>query len=151
MPIWPGASPSMAKQAKAGGSIRNANETQPCDGTSVDQIVSAQPGLIPQMAGFLTSNRIWGTTNFCDHTSDFVYVHLMRNFTLEETLLAKRAYEKVLRQAGRTAKHYHAELTTVVSQTKDFTRILMTKVKRSPSVVWVRIIRMASSRTEINN
>jgi hypothetical protein len=61
------------------------------------------------MAGFLTSNRIWGTLNFCSHTSNFVYVHLMRNFTLEETLLAKQAYEKVLKQAGRTAWHYHAD------------------------------------------
>ncbi len=32
----------------------------------------------------------------------------MWNFTLAETLLAKCAYEKVLAQAGRTAKHYHA-------------------------------------------
>ena len=63
---------------KISGSIGRASETAPGDGTSVDQIVSAQPGLIPQMAGFLTSDRIWGTTNFCDHASDFVYVHLMR-------------------------------------------------------------------------
>ena len=34
-------------KTKAGGSIRRANETQPGDGTSIDQIVSAQPGLIP--------------------------------------------------------------------------------------------------------
>jgi len=84
-------------------------KTQSGDGTSVDQIVSAQPGLIPQMTGFLTSYRIWGTTNFCDHVSDFVYVHLMHNFTLEETLLAKRAYGKVLKQTGHTARHYHAD------------------------------------------
>jgi hypothetical protein len=32
----------------------------------------------------------------------------MQNFTLEETLLVKRAYEKVLAQAGCRAKHYHA-------------------------------------------
>jgi hypothetical protein len=81
------------------------HSAQPGDGTSVNQIVLAQPGLIPQMAGFLTSYCIWGTTNFCDHASDFVYVHLIRNFTLKETLLTKRAYEKVLKQAGRTARH----------------------------------------------
>jgi len=70
--------------------------------------VSAQPGLIPQMAGFLTNERLWGTTTFVDHVSDFVYVHLMKNFTLEETLKAKRAYEKLLHDAGHTAKHYRA-------------------------------------------
>jgi hypothetical protein len=32
----------------------------------------------------------------------------MQNFTLEETLPAKQAYEKVLAQAGHRAKHYHA-------------------------------------------
>jgi hypothetical protein len=97
------------RKGKASVSICKPTEVQPGDGTYVDQIVSAQPGLIPQMAGFPTSNRIWGATNFCDHVSNFVYVHLMQNFTLEETLLAKRAYTKVLAQAGRTAKHYHAD------------------------------------------
>jgi hypothetical protein len=96
------------RKGKASGSICKPNKVQPGDGTSVDQIVSAQPGLIPQMAGFPTSDRIWGTTHFCNHVSNFVYVHLMWNFTLGETLLAKHAYEKVLMQAGRTVKHYHA-------------------------------------------
>ena len=49
--------PRRAKN-KASGSIRRGSETQPGDGTSVNQIVLAQPGLIPQMAGFLTSDRI---------------------------------------------------------------------------------------------
>jgi len=80
-------------KGKKHGSIRQAEHVNPGDGVSVDQIVSAQPGLIPQMAGFLTSDRIWGCTTFCDHVTDYVYVHLMRNFTLEETLLAKQAFE----------------------------------------------------------
>jgi hypothetical protein len=96
------------RKGRASGSTRKPTEVQPGDGTSVDQIVSAQPGLIPQMAGFPTSDRIWSTTKFCNHIRNFVYVQLMRNFTLEKTLLAKRAYKKVLVQAGRTAKHYHA-------------------------------------------
>jgi hypothetical protein len=33
----------------------------------------------------------------------------MKNFTLEETLSAKKAYEKVLAQAGRSVKIYHAD------------------------------------------
>ena len=66
----------------------------PGDGVSVDQIVSAQPGLIPQMSGFLTSKRLWGATTFVDHGSDYVYVHLMRDLTLNEKLLAKEAMEK---------------------------------------------------------
>ena len=63
----------------------------PGDGVYVDQILSAQPGLIPQISGFLTSKRLWGATTFVDHVSDYVYVHLMRDLTLDETLLAKEA------------------------------------------------------------
>ena len=61
------------------------------------------------MSGFLTNKRIWGCTTFVDHVSDFVYVHSMRDFTLDETLLTKAAWEKVLAQAGRKVKHYHAD------------------------------------------
>ena len=61
----------------------------PGDGVYVDQIVSAQPGLIPKISGFLTSKRLWGATTSVDHVSDYVYVHLMRDLTLDETLLAK--------------------------------------------------------------
>ena len=46
---------------------------------------------------------------FVDHYSDHVFVHLMRNHTLEETLLAKAAYEKYLNDNGVVAKSYHAD------------------------------------------
>lgn len=96
-------------KGKKAGSIRKETETAPGDGTSVDQIVSAQPGLLPIMEGDHSSDRIWGATTFCDHVSNFVYVHLMRNFTSDETLQAKKAYEKILAQAGWTVGAYHAD------------------------------------------
>ena len=37
-----------------------------------------------------------------------MYVHLMRDLSLTETLLAKPATEKVMAQAGQTVKHYHS-------------------------------------------
>ena len=77
-------------KGSTGGSIRKETEQKPGDGTSVDQIVSAQPGLVPQMAGPLTSARIWGATIFVDHVTNYVYCHLMKALTLEETLIAKR-------------------------------------------------------------
>ena len=91
-------------KGKKSGSIRKEEHVNPGDGVSIDQIISSQPGLIPKMSGFLTSKRIWGITTFVDHVSDFVYVHLMRDFTLDETLLAKTAWEKILMQSGRTVK-----------------------------------------------
>ena len=33
----------------------------------------------------------------------------MRDMTLDETLLAKSAWEKVIAQAGHMVKHYHAD------------------------------------------
>ena len=81
-------------KGKQSGSIRKEKEVKPGDGQSIDQIVSAQPGLIPQMSGFLTSERYFGATTIVDHVTDYVYVHLMRNLTLEETIKAKRAWGK---------------------------------------------------------
>ena len=60
------------------------------------------------MSGFLTNQRLRGATTFFDHVSDYVYVHLMRDLSLTETLLAKSATERVMAQAGRTVKNYHA-------------------------------------------
>jgi hypothetical protein len=96
-------------KGKEHGSIRKKGEVEPGDGQSIDQIVSSQPGLIPQMSGFLTSERYFGATTVVDHVSDYVYVHLMKELTLEETLIAKRSWEKILGFAGRTAKHYRAD------------------------------------------
>ena len=70
-------------------------QKEPGDKVLIDQIISSQPGLIPQMSGFLTNKRICGCTTFVDHDiSDFVYVHLMRDSTPDETFLEKAAWEK---------------------------------------------------------
>jgi hypothetical protein len=42
-------------KGKASRSIRRPKHIQPGNGVLMDQIVSAQPGLIPQMSGFLTN------------------------------------------------------------------------------------------------
>jgi hypothetical protein len=72
-------------------------------------MVSAQPGLIPQMSGCLTNLRIMGTTIFIDHFSDHVYAYLIKDLTLSETLMAKHAYEKYLASLGVESKAYHAD------------------------------------------
>jgi hypothetical protein len=75
----------------------------------MDHLVSAQPGLIPQITGKLTGQQINGTTVILDHYLDHAYLYLMQNLTLEETLLAKYAYERFLSSIGVTAKAYHAD------------------------------------------
>jgi hypothetical protein len=76
---------------------------------SLDQMVSAQPGLIPQMSGRLTNLCIMAATVFVNHFSDHVYVYLMRDLTLSETLLAKHAYEHFLASLEVESKAYHAD------------------------------------------
>jgi hypothetical protein len=61
------------------------------------------------MAGFLTSKRIWGCTTFVNHVSDYIYVHLMKDFTTNETLLAKFAFKKLCDKANCSVKHYQAD------------------------------------------
>ena len=96
-------------KGKSCGSIKKKNEVLPGDGVSADQVVSAQPGLVPQMSGKLTSERIWGATTFVDHVSDYVYVHTMKSFTSEDTLVAKKAFEKIFTLAGRKVKSYRCD------------------------------------------
>ncbi len=51
----------------------------------MDQLVLAQPGLVSQMSGFLTNLQIWGATVYVDNFSDYIYVALMRDLSLEES------------------------------------------------------------------
>jgi hypothetical protein len=75
----------------------------------MDHLVSAHPGLIPQISGKLTCMQINGAMVIVDHYSDHVFVFLMHNLSLEETLLAKHAYERFLSSLGLTAKAYHTD------------------------------------------
>jgi hypothetical protein len=90
------------------GSIRKESDNAPGKCVSMDQMVSAQPGLTPQMAGCLTNLCIWGATVFIDHFSDYVYVALMQDLGLYENLLAKSAFEQHANKGGISINAYHA-------------------------------------------
>ena len=89
--------------------ICKESDTEPGDCVSIYQIVSAQPGLIPQISGYLTNMRIWGATVFVDHVSDYTHVALMRDITLDETLLAKTYFERLANDGGVAIKAYRAD------------------------------------------
>jgi hypothetical protein len=76
---------------------------------STDQLVSAQPGLILQISGRLTHQRVNGATVFLDHCSDHVYVYLMRDLLLDETLATKHGYERFLALHVIQSKAYHVD------------------------------------------
>ncbi len=89
--------------------ICKPSDDAPGKQASMDQLVSAQPGLIPQMSGSLTNLRIMGARVLVDHYLDHTYVYLMRDLTLAETLMAKHAYERFLASLGIDSKAYHAD------------------------------------------
>jgi hypothetical protein len=80
--------------------IKKETDDAPGNCVSMDQMVSAKPGLIFQMAGILKNLRIWGATIFVDHFSDYVFVALMRDLTLDKTLLAKSSFERHANEGG---------------------------------------------------
>ena len=96
-------------KGKLSGTIRKSTDNAPGKGTSTDQLVSAHPGLIPQLSGRLTRHRIWGACIFVDHFSDFFFLHLMQSISDEETLAAKTAYESFAATHGVTIHHYRAD------------------------------------------
>ena len=56
--------------------IRYLEHNRPGKDTSVDQLVSAQPGLVPHISGRHTRQRIVVATVFLDNYSDFSYTYL---------------------------------------------------------------------------
>ena len=61
------------------------------------------------MSGCLTNNQIWSITLFVDHTTYDTYGYLMRSLDLDETLVAKKYFEKLVRRSDNTLKRYHAD------------------------------------------
>ena len=53
--------------------------------------------------------RIWAAQVHVDHFSDHTYVHLMRDLTIDETLVAKEAYERYMNQNGHTVDGYRGD------------------------------------------
>jgi hypothetical protein len=61
------------------------------------------------MAGFLTNLRIWAVSIFVDHYLDYVYVALMRDLTLDESLLAKSSFKRHANEGRVTISSYRTD------------------------------------------
>lgn len=83
--------------------------TRPGQCVSVDQMESSNPGFIAQLKGSLTKSRYKYATVFVDHFSDFVYIHLQKTLSSQETVQAKLAFEGYARTLGVSVEHYHAD------------------------------------------
>jgi hypothetical protein len=91
------------------GSIRKATETSPGDATSIDHVISHQPGLVPRMDGRHTKDRINSACVFIDHVSGLSYSHLQTSVDNVQTLQAKRGYEQFAKSHGVTVKSFCAD------------------------------------------
>ena len=92
-----------------GGVLQSANITESGQRIGTDQIVLAQPGLVPQEKGQMTRARIWGATVFVDYASRWVKVHLMQDATGDLTLEIKNSFERDCMSRNVVPKHYHAD------------------------------------------
>ena len=72
-------------------------------------MVSPVPGLIAQIVGFLTKQRYKYATVFVDQASRMGFVYLQKTCSAEETIEAKRAFEKYAMNQGATIQAYHAD------------------------------------------
>ena len=75
----------------------------------MDALTSSTPGIIPQMSGFLTSNRFGAATVFVDHETSYMNTHLQRGQTLIESIEAKAAYERIVANFGIRVKKFHTD------------------------------------------
>ena len=96
-------------KGKKPGSIRKEIDNNPGASVSVEQLQSANTGLVPQFSGKLTSVLIWTSQVMVDHFSDITFVHLMRSTIQEETLTVKAAFERWDAIFGVKIHRYHAE------------------------------------------
>ena len=90
-------------------SLRREDLSQAGQCVGVDQMISVQPGLMPQEKGHLTRRRIWACTVFFDYFTGFVFVSLIRDLTAESTLAAKKELEHRCTICGVKVQHYHAD------------------------------------------
>ena len=77
--------------------------------TSYDHLISKHPGLIPQMRGFLTSQKYNGAVILVDHKTDLPFVYLIVSTGIDKTIAAKRAHERMAEQYGVKIMQYHGD------------------------------------------
>jgi len=90
-------------------SIRKDKENYPGAKVSTDQLVVAQPGLVPRMSGRHTNERVCGATGFVDHYTNYSYSSLQTSLDGDQTLNAKISFETHAKTCGVDIKAYRAD------------------------------------------
>ena len=89
--------------------LRGDKITKPGETIGVDQLISAQPGLVPQEKGMMTRARIWAATVFVDYVTGYIHVGLMTDQSGDQTLQCKHDFEHKCATRVVDVKHYHAD------------------------------------------
>lgn len=89
--------------------IRKESDNYPGAKVSVDQLVVAQPGLVPRISGRHTNARICGATGFFDNHTGYSFSSLQISLDGEQTLSAKHAFELHASTCGVKIKAYRAD------------------------------------------
>jgi hypothetical protein len=89
--------------------VKTPPVTAPGSVVTIDQMVSAVPGLIAQMQGFITGKRYKVMTMFIDQFSGLSFAYTQKSTTAAETVLVKEAFEQYAKTHGAVVKHYHAD------------------------------------------
>ena len=63
-------------------------------------MTSSVPGLISQMTGFHTSEKCHHSSSFVDDKTDFKFFYPQKRTSVDEIILAQKAYEVGLRKYG---------------------------------------------------
>ena len=91
------------------GTLRSEEDTKPGDATSMDHVISAQPGLVPRMDSKHTRERITAGCVFYDHVSRLSYTHMQTSANNDQTIEAKVAYERFAHNHGVKLRRFHAD------------------------------------------
>ena len=89
--------------------IRKKDQNFPGAKVSMDQLVVAQPGLLPRISGRHTKDCICGATGFYDHHSGYSYSALQTSLDGDQTLAAKNSFECHADSCGVSVKSYRAD------------------------------------------
>jgi hypothetical protein len=83
--------------------------TFPGQYVSVNQLESPTPGLIAQLKGIPTMKRYTAEMVFINHFSCLSFNHLQSTLSTEDTLQAKKAFERYCESHGVKVMHNHAD------------------------------------------
>ena len=90
------------------GTIEKVHQTAPGILVCVDQLISSQPGLVPQSSGCLTASRVWAYNIFFDVHSEYGHSFMMNNATLDQRLQEKYSFVRDIFKYGVKVKAHMA-------------------------------------------